>query len=138
MNCEHQISESNKMPSKFMSFSMISCIFLLLMTICINDFAIHWTSSITTKIANFAGKTPKRHFVVFVTENFRTNNHLQIDTIKCYNKEKDYQFHLFNLNKTEKCNQTVEFYRRHCLLAETMHSGAFGQDFVRSLNLEKF
>ena len=93
------------------------------MTICINDFAIQWTSSITSKFASFAGKTPKRHFVVFVTENFRTNNHLQIDTIKCYNKEKDYQFHLFNLNKTEKCNQTVEFYRRHCLLAETMHSG---------------
>ena len=108
------------------------------MTICINDFAIHWTSSVSTKFANFAGKPPKRHFVVFVTENFRTNNHLQIDTIKCYNKEKDYQFHLFNLNKTEKCNQTVEFYRRHCLLAEAMHSGVFGQDFFRSLNLEKF
>ena len=78
----------------------------------------------------------KRHFVIFVTEDFKSKNHLQIDTIKCYNKEKDYQFHLFNLNKTEKCNQTVEFYRRHCLLAETMHSGVFGQDFVRSLNLE--
>ena len=124
------------MPSKFMSFLMISCIVLLLMTIWINDFAIQWTSSVGSKFANFAGKTPKRHFVVFVTENFRTNNHLQIDTIKCYNKEKDYQFHLFNLNKTEKCNQTVEFYRRHCLLAETMHSGAFRQYFVRSLNLE--
>ena len=26
----------------------------------------------------------KRHFVIFVTEDFKSKNHLQIDTIKCY------------------------------------------------------
>ena len=62
--------------------------------------------------------------MVFVTENFKTKNHLQIDTIKCYSKIKGIDFHLIDLNKTANCNHTVEFYRRHCLLAEFMENCA--------------
>ena len=58
--------------------------------------------------------------MIFVTENFKAKNHFQIETIQCYVKKKGFEFHLFNLNKTKACNQTVEFYRRHCILADTM------------------
>ena len=61
-----------------------------------------------------------RHIVIFATEDFKSNNHLQIDTINCYCRKKDYNFHLLDLDKTNTCHHTAEFFRRHCLLADSM------------------
>ena len=62
----------------------------------------------------------RRHVVIFADEIFESKNHLQIDTIKCYCLEKDLEFHIFSLSRTEKCQHNDRFFLRHCLLAELM------------------
>ena len=65
------------------------------------------------------------HIVIFADEYYRSQNHLQIDTMKCYCNKKRLQLHIFGLNNTEECNHSINFHRRHCLLAEIMRTRVY-------------
>ena len=65
------------------------------------------------------------HIVIFADEYYRSQNHLQIDTMKCYCNKKRLQLHIFGLNNTAECYHSIKFHRRHCLLAEIMRTRVY-------------
>ena len=65
------------------------------------------------------------HIVIFADEYYQSQNHLQIDTMKCYSKKKRLRLHIFGLNNTAECNHSINFHRRHCLLAEIMRTRVY-------------
>ena len=65
------------------------------------------------------------HIVIFADEYYRSQNHLQIDTMKCYSSKKRLRLHTFGLNNTAECNHSINFHRRHCLLAEIMRTRVY-------------
>ena len=67
------------------------------------------------------------HIVIFADEYYQSQNHLQIDTMKCYSKKKRLRLHIFGLNNTAECNHSINFHRRHCLLAEIMRTRVYIQ-----------
>ena len=67
------------------------------------------------------------HIVIFADKYYQSQNHLQIDTMKCYSKKKRLRLHIFGLNNTAECNHSINFHRRHCLLAEIMRTRVYIQ-----------
>ena len=65
------------------------------------------------------------HIVIFADEYFQSQNHLQIDTIRCYTDNKSFQLHIFGLDTTPKCNHSINLHRRHCLLADIMSTNVY-------------
>ena len=66
-----------------------------------------------------------KHIVIFADESFQSKNHLSLDSVRCYSKNKSHQFHLFGLNETANCNHSYVYHRRHCLLAEFMRTRVY-------------